>query len=63
MHFIGFMVGTCILMHGYQYKIVDAEKEVFLLEQRVVVFEEQRTYREYWKKEWIEKHSKPVECK
>ena len=57
-----FAIGTCILMHGTEYKINDIGNGTYVLAQTVTVFEEQRTYREHWKQSYINKVSKPTKC-
>jgi hypothetical protein len=56
------VIGACILMGGTQYKIADYGAGTYVLEQKVVVFEENRTYQEQWKQSWINTHSKTVKC-
>lgn len=60
---IHFLVGTCILMNHYNYRIVEVKQNVYLLQQSVTLFEETRSYKEYWKQSWINAHAKQVECK
>lgn len=57
-----FAIGTCILMYGAEYKIDDIGKGTYVLAQSVVVFEENRTYREQWKRSYIDQVSKPAKC-
>lgn len=57
-----FAIGTCILMHGAEYKIDDVGSGTYVLAQTVTVFEEQRTYREQWKRSYIDRVSKPAKC-
>lgn len=61
-----FAIGACILMNGYYYQVVDVTPGVgnsnrsYLLSQTVTVFEEDRTFTEYWKVSYIDKIAKDV---
>lgn len=56
-------IGTCFLMHGAMYRVdVDFKDGIYLLEQRVVVFEEKRTFYEYWKQPYIDSVAIRTKC-
>lgn len=55
-------IGMCFLMHDYLYKIEEISKDTYLLSQRVIVFEEVRTYKELWKIKYIDSNAVKIPC-
>lgn len=53
-----FIVGMCLYMNHAFYRVEEASKETYLLAQTVTVHEQRRTYRQYWKRSWIDSHAK-----
>ena len=60
---IHFLIGACLLINGYNYKVVGYGRGTYILEQKVIVFEERRAYTEQWRKEWVNINAEKVECK
>ena len=55
-----FIVGTCIVLHGYYYKIIEDpyhSNTTYILSQQVVVFEETRVFFERFKKTYVNKNA------
>lgn len=53
-----FVVGMCLYMNGAFYRVDQSDRTTYLLAQTVVVHEQRRTYRQYWKKSWVDSHAK-----
>ncbi len=52
------LIGTCILLNGYQYKIFDFSSTTYTLSQEVIVFEQKRIFFDMYKISYINKEAK-----
>lgn len=52
------LVGMCIAINGYVYKVLEKSNGVYALEQTVIAFEEERKLIQLWRIDYVDKHAK-----